>query len=272
MANISEDLWDSYDSKGFYAKHAEYSDRAKTDANGEDLTLTLDSGRVTQVGGKPVGPDVSGKADKVVPASTDNLAALDSNGQLTEVGLTVVNNSITAIGGKTITGTESVFVARYQSTRGDAITAALNSGKVVISTYYTGDIGILTYQDKANHKYGFTCVKKTSNPLEQTPGTIEFNGWFCDGASGSWFGQHYTMKIPAPGSNDAGKVLTAYVDPNTSYPNYRLDTINQVPSSTSSDEGKVLAVNSSGTPVWKPNCDVSFTNGELHMDFSGSGN
>lgn len=193
---------------------------------------------------------LDGKANKLVPASANNLAALDTNGQLTEVGLTLVNNSITAIGGKTITGTESVFVAIYNSTRGDAITAALNSGKVVISVYYDGSIGFVTYQDKNNHKYGFTCVRKISNQLGQTPGTIQFGGWFCSGAGNSWFGQHSSLVLPAPGSNDIGKVLTAYKD-NTNNGNYRLETINGLPSSTSSDEGKLLTVNSEGTPSWE---------------------
>lgn len=241
MASTYEEkeLVDNIGGSGIAAEYSGYAVRASKDENGNNIMSTYATKEA-----------VDGKANKLVPASANNLAALDTNGQLTEVGLTLVNNSITAIGGKTITGTESVFVAIYNSTRGDAITAALNSGKVVISVYYDGSIGFVTYQDKNNHKYGFTCVRKISNQLGQTPGTIQFGGWFCNGAGNSWFGQHSSLVLPAPGSNDIGKVLTAYKD-NTNSGNYRLETINRLPSSTSSDEGKLLTVNSEGTPSWE---------------------
>lgn len=242
MSSVNTDLWDKYNGKGFAAEYSKYSVKATNDENGNNIASTYATKE-----------EMDGKVNKVIPSSADNIAALDSNGQLTEVALTVVNNSITAIGGKTITGTESVFLAVYNSTRGDAITAALNNNKVVISVFsdgYHNHFGFMTYSDRNNHKYGFTCIEKTSNPMEQTPGNIQFDGWFCDGAGSSWYGQHNKMVLPAPGSNDVGKVLRAYQMPNSNNYNYRLETLNLVPSSTASDSGKMLGVDSSGNAGW----------------------
>lgn len=244
MASTYEEkeLVDNIGGSGIAADYSGYAVRASKDENGNNIMSTYATKEA-----------VDGKANKLVPASANNLAALDTNGQLAEVALTVVNNSITAIGGKTITGTESVFLAFYGSTRGDAITAALNSNKVVISVFsdgYHNHFGFMTYSDRNTHRYGFTCIEKSTNPMEQTPGNIQFDGWFCDGAGSSWYGQHNKMVLPAPGSNDAGKVLRAYQMPNSNNYNYRLETLNLVPSSTESDRGSVLTVNSSGTAVW----------------------
>ena len=45
-------MWTSFDGKGFSAKHAEYAERATTDEMGNDLTLTVESNKVTAIGGK----------------------------------------------------------------------------------------------------------------------------------------------------------------------------------------------------------------------------
>lgn len=244
MASTYEEkeLVDNIGGSGIAADYSGYAVRASKDENGNNIMSTYATKEA-----------VDGKANKLVPASANNLAALDTNGQLAEVALTVVNNSITAIGGKTITGTESVFLAVYNSTRGDAITAALNNNKIVISVFsdgYYNHFGFMTYSDRNNHKYGFTCIEKTSNQMEQAPGNIQFDGWFCNGAGSSWYGQHNKMVLPAPGSSDVGKVLRAYQMPNSNNYNYRLETLNLVPSSTTTDSGKMLGVDSSGNAGW----------------------
>lgn len=115
---MSELLFSDYDGAKILAE------RAKKDINGLDLELTVEDDKVTAIGGKEIaggaGPvdaytksesdekfatkeELATKVDTVVPVSTDNLAALKSDGQLTEVAMTVVNDSITAIGGKSIT-------------------------------------------------------------------------------------------------------------------------------------------------------------------------
>lgn len=55
-------------------------------------------------------------------------------------------------------------------------------------------------------------------------------------------------EVPTIGQGDTGKLLKANF--NSGNPQAEWTTINQVPSSTSSDENKVLTVNSSGTPTW----------------------
>jgi hypothetical protein len=115
---MSELLFSDYDGAKILAE------RAKKDINGLDLELTVEDDKVTAIGGKGIGggagpidaytkaesdekyatkEELATKVDTVVPVSTDNLAALKSDGQLTEVAMTVVNDSITAIGGKSIT-------------------------------------------------------------------------------------------------------------------------------------------------------------------------
>jgi len=69
------DMWTSFDGKGFSAKHAEYAERATTDEMGNDLTLTVESNKVTAIGGKlisAVAPDEMTGAT----ASTDGESGL----------------------------------------------------------------------------------------------------------------------------------------------------------------------------------------------------
>lgn len=87
METVKKELFDSYDGKGLAAQYSKYAERAKTDVNGEELTLTVDSGRVTQVGGKPVGVDAYTKAE------TDT--ELDKKANKSEMEVTAVSGDST---------------------------------------------------------------------------------------------------------------------------------------------------------------------------------
>jgi hypothetical protein len=70
MANaVNTELWKQYNGKGFAAEYAEYSDRANMDVNGNELSLTIESDKVTAIGSKPIGVGVEmtlAEVDQVV--------------------------------------------------------------------------------------------------------------------------------------------------------------------------------------------------------------
>lgn len=88
---VTKNLWTEHLGKGFAAKQADYAIRASEDVNGTSLTLTIDSesDTVTHIGGKNI--------------SAKN-AETDINGNSLE--LTISDDTITAIGGKTIGGSD----------------------------------------------------------------------------------------------------------------------------------------------------------------------
>lgn len=113
MASTNKRLWKEYNGKGFYAESAGYAERAATDLSGNSLNLTLTSNKVSKIGGKSISavsatsatqdasgnvitttyatkaeiPDISGKADKVLPAAEGNLASLNASGNLVDSGV-----------------------------------------------------------------------------------------------------------------------------------------------------------------------------------------
>lgn len=52
---VNTELWKQYNGKGFAAEYSEYSDRANMDVNGNELSLTIESDKVTAIGGKIIG-------------------------------------------------------------------------------------------------------------------------------------------------------------------------------------------------------------------------
>lgn len=54
MNTEQKELWDSYDGKGFAAQYSQYSERARTDADEHDITLTISNDTVTLIGGKDI--------------------------------------------------------------------------------------------------------------------------------------------------------------------------------------------------------------------------
>lgn len=61
MAEITTTLWDKYDGKGFAAEYSKYSDRASADETGNSLTLTVDAGHVSEIGGNPIDAEHASK-------------------------------------------------------------------------------------------------------------------------------------------------------------------------------------------------------------------
>lgn len=55
IPTTQNNLWTDFGGKGFSAKHAEYAERASTDVVGHDLSLTIESDKVTAIGGKIIG-------------------------------------------------------------------------------------------------------------------------------------------------------------------------------------------------------------------------
>ena len=52
MATSTKQLWSKFGGKGFSAEHAKYAERATTDEQGNNLTLTVTNSQVTAIGGK----------------------------------------------------------------------------------------------------------------------------------------------------------------------------------------------------------------------------
>ena len=76
MATTRKYLFDNYDGNGFAAQYSKYSERATTDELGNDLTLTIENSRVTQIGGKAI----SAVAQLVDPTVDNSVLAGDSTG------------------------------------------------------------------------------------------------------------------------------------------------------------------------------------------------
>ena len=204
--------------------------------------------------------DVAAKVDKVVPVSSDNLAALDSNGQLTEVGLTVLNNSITAIGGKTLTAAQNVVVINYSQvgTTGymySDLNDLIDAGKSIVikreyhssSAYPSYRTAYYTFCERYDGYGGgsylnFCATYDTNWNNNFNRGyVLDFLKIYSYNSSIS----HQISGIPDP-HNHTGQVLTAFSSTSFGW----AEIPSQLPASTSSDEGKLLAVNSQGSPEW----------------------
>ena len=68
MATATKQLWSKFGGKGFSAEHAKYAERATTDEQGNNLTLTVTNSRVTAIGSKPIGVGV-----EMTPAEVDQV-------------------------------------------------------------------------------------------------------------------------------------------------------------------------------------------------------
>jgi len=85
----NQDLWDSYNGKGFSAKHADYSECASSDANGNDIVATYATkseltGKVDKVEGKGLSENDYTDADKakvgVIPVGATANSSLTCTG------------------------------------------------------------------------------------------------------------------------------------------------------------------------------------------------
>lgn len=144
-----------------------------------------------------------------------------------------------------------LFMAKYTATAGNAMKAAIQSGKAVMCDargYAPSQFGLLGMCDLNNNKYQFLYIYKNTNAYAQQLGDIAFRMVFCNNSgSSSWFGQFAQLTFKAPTA--AGQVMKSASNGSGEF-DWTLSTVSEVPTSAVGDAGKVLAVNSSGTAEW----------------------
>ena len=144
-----------------------------------------------------------------------------------------------------------LFMATYTATTGNAMKAAIQSGKAVMCNargYAPSQFGLLGKCDLNNNKYQFLYIYKNTNAYAQQLGDIAFRMVFCNhSGSSSWFGQIAQLTFKAPTA--AGQVMKSASNGSGEF-DWTLSTVSEVPTSAVGDAGKVLAVNSSGTAEW----------------------
>lgn len=73
---VNTELWKQYNGKGFAAEYSEYSERANKDVNGNELSLTIESDKVTAIGGKTISAEtqipIPQEDDKVILSKDGN--------------------------------------------------------------------------------------------------------------------------------------------------------------------------------------------------------
>lgn len=76
MITPIKSLWSKFKGKGFSAEHSKYAERATTDEQGNNLTLTLDGNSVVAIGGKTISAEtqipVPQEDDKVILSKDGN--------------------------------------------------------------------------------------------------------------------------------------------------------------------------------------------------------
>lgn len=144
-----------------------------------------------------------------------------------------------------------LFMATYTATTGNAMKAAIQSGKAVMCNargYAPSQFGLLGKCDLNNNKYQFLYIYKNTNAYAQQLGDIAFRMVFCNNSgSSSWFGQFAQLTFKAPTA--AGQVMKSASNGSGEF-DWTLSTVSEVPTSAVGDAGKVLSVNSSGTAEW----------------------
>lgn len=144
-----------------------------------------------------------------------------------------------------------LFMATYTATTGNAMKAAIQSGKAVMCHargYAPSQFGLLGKCDLNNNKYQFLYIYKNTNAYAQQLGDIAFRMVFCNtSVSSSWFGQIAQLTFKAPTA--AGQVMKSASNGSGEF-DWTLSTVSEVPTSAVGDAGKVLSVNSSGTAEW----------------------
>lgn len=233
MAN--KDIWTEYNGKGFSAEHAKYAERATRDEDGNDIVdnYATKADVATTYATKE---SVEAKQDSLTFGynSNDQIVSIDSHDLAPSADSTV-------------------YLANYNSTRRDAVSAALLAGKAVMcKSFHDGDtanpkFGLLGTYNRANNQYQYTFIRKITHTYEQATGDIAFTSVFNASAGDSWFGQFYNLTFKAPTAE--GQVMKS-VNVNNSHFDWALSTVREVPASTASDADKVLTVNAQGSPVW----------------------
>lgn len=227
MSKIKQQLWTKFGGKAFFARMA---DNATHDGDGNEISTTYAT-KDPMVGATSQESGASG----LVPAPTagDQAKFLKGDGTWDTVA------------------DSPLFMATYTATTGNAMKAAIQSGKAVMCNargYAPSQFGLLGKCDLNNNKYQFLYIYKNTNAYAQQLGDIAFRMVFCNhSGSSSWFGQIAQLTFKAPTA--AGQVMKSASNGSGEF-DWTLSTVSEVPTSAVGDAGKVLAVNSSGTAEW----------------------
>lgn len=222
MSKTKQRLWTKFGGKEFFARMAE---NATNDGDGNEIAQTY-----------ATNDDLATKQNTLT-------FGYNSNSQIVSIDSHDLAPSADS----------TVYLANYNSTRGDAVSAALLAGKAVMcKSFHDGDtanpkFGLLGTYNRANNQYQYTFIRKITHTYEQATGDIAFTSVFNASAGDSWFDQFYNLTFKAPTAE--GQVMKS-VNVNNSHFDWALSTVREVPASTSSDADKVLTVNAQGTPVW----------------------
>lgn len=217
-----ENLWTEHLGKGFAAKQADYAIRASEDVNGTSLTLTVDSesDTVTHIGGKKI---------------SAKTAETDINGKSLE--LTILNNErVTQIGGLTV-GADAPDLTNYYHHRGSSnLNVSLGNNNVGKLIQTNGDMNSdnVTYSIQTD----WGGVIRTLFEINTTSAN---SSYFTFGLDMSNNGRRYLLPQP---------VANKYARTNANGQIVWGDAPESLPSSSASDENKVLRVNDEGNPVW----------------------
>jgi hypothetical protein len=95
MADMKKDLWTDYNGKGFSAEYSHYSERARSDVNDNDITLTIVDSKVSQIGGKDISA-TSAEQDASGNVITETYATKDIIDGL-ETALDTLNDTIETV-------------------------------------------------------------------------------------------------------------------------------------------------------------------------------
>jgi hypothetical protein len=95
MADMKKDLWTDYNGKGFSAEYSHYSERARSDVNDNDITLTIADSKVSQIGGKDISA-ISAEQDASGNVITETYATKDMIDGL-ETALDTLNETIETV-------------------------------------------------------------------------------------------------------------------------------------------------------------------------------
>ena len=216
MASTNKRLWKEYNGKGFYAESAGYAERAATDLSGNSLNLTLTSNKVSKIGGKSISavsatsatqdasgnvitttyatkaeiPDISGKADKVLPAAEGNLASLNASGNLVDSGVPLESRQA-ADGGTDLSLVTTGEKFNWNTIRSVPASTSDDEDKVLA----VDDQGTPVWTALENDIFGTQLLDENDQPIldeTQTPPTIMYDASSTDqlwtGFAGKEFG------------------------------------------------------------------------------------
>lgn len=244
MATPTKQLWSKFGGKGFSAEHAKYAERATTDEQGNNLTLTVTNSQVTAIGGKLISAvtpaemtgataSTDGESGLVpAPAVADKDKFLKGDGTWTTISMTEQRVDIL---NKTTGLTEADFDTAWTNLENRHLVGVWLDDHLFMVTWK------YIYSGNFQKRIIFTSIEN-NHWVEHTFGgiTYKYIAWYRGNTS---LTSSYYNIIPDP-VNHGGQFLKS----NGSAVEW--GSVKQVPSSAAADEGKVLTVNSSGNAAW----------------------